>query len=279
MTSVTIERGPQMRRLPVPIASVALIVLLGACSAAPQGSAAVPTPTPGASSSGIPSASETPFPAALQSGQPYAIAIDPAAFVASVDNPYFPLAPGTRWVMEGEGGSAGETTITEVTTDTRTILGVECTVVRDEVDVGDELRELTFDWYAQDASGNVWYFGEDTAEYKNGKVTTREGAWEAGVDGAQPGIIMPAQPVVGLTYRQEFLEGEAEDLAKVVELAARAATPAGSYANALVTEDWTPLEPDVTERKFYAPGVGLVMERVISGGHGINRLVEVTLPE
>jgi hypothetical protein len=268
-----------MRRLPVTIASVALIALLGACSTTIQGSAAVPTATPATSSSGIPSASETPFPAALVSGQAYSPEIDPADFVASVDNPYFPLVPGTRWVMEGEGGSAGETTITEVTTDTKTILGVECTVVRDEVDVDGELQELTFDWYAQDAAGNVWYFGEDTAEYKNGKVTTREGAWEAGVDGAQPGIIMPAQPVVGLTYRQEFLEGEAEDLAKVVELSARADTPAGSYAHALITEDWTPLEPNIIERKFYAPGVGLVMERVITGGHGINRLVEVTLPK
>jgi hypothetical protein len=268
-----------MRRLPVPITSVALMALLGACSSTPQGSAAVPTATLEASSAGSPSASETPFPAALQSGEPYAPAIDAADFVASVDNPYFPLVPGTRWVMEGEGASAGETTITEVTTDTRTILGVACTVVRDEVDVDGELQELTFDWYAQDSAGNVWYFGEDTAEYQNGKVTTREGAWEAGVDGAQPGIIMPAGPVVGLTYRQEFLEGEAEDLAKVVELAARADTPAGSYTDALVTEDWTPLEPDVIERKFYAPGVGLVMERVISGGHGINRLVEVTLAE
>jgi hypothetical protein len=265
-----------MRRPPVPIALVALIALLGACSATPPASAVAPTSTLGASGSGVPSASGTPFPAALESGQPYAPAIDPANFVASVDNPYFPLVPGTRWVMEGEGGSAGETTITEVTSDTTTILGVECTVVRDEVDVDGELQELTFDWYAQDAAGNVWYFGEDTAEYRNGKVTTREGAWEAGVDGAQPGIIMPAEPVVGLTYRQEFLEGEAEDLAKVVELAARADTPAGSYADALVTEDWTPLEPDIVERKFYAKGVGLVMERVISGGHGINRLVEIS---
>jgi hypothetical protein len=268
-----------MRRLPVPTALVLLIAMLGACSASPPASAGSATPTHIGSSSGAAGASETPFPAELQSGQPYAPEIDPADFVTVVDNSYFPLTPGTRWVMEGEGESAGETTITEVTSEKKTILGVVCTVVRDEVDVDGELQELTFDWYAQDVAGNVWYFGEDTAEYKNGQVTTREGAWEAGVDGAQAGIIMPAEPMVGLTYRQEFLEGEAEDLAKVVELAAMAETPAGSYADALVTEDWTPLEPDVVERKFYAPGVGLVMERVISGGHGVNRLVKVTQPE
>jgi hypothetical protein len=267
-----------MRRLPVPTVLIVFAVSLGACSGTPPGSSGSPTPIPLASSSGAAGASQTPFPAALQSGQPYAPVIDPADFVAAVDNRYFPLTPGTRWVMEGEGESAGETTITEVTSETKTILGVACTVVRDEVDVDGELQELTFDWYAQDTAGNVWYFGEDTAEYENGQVTTRAGAWEAGVDGAQPGIIMPAQPLVGLTYRQEFLEGEAEDLAKVVELAATAKTPAGSYADALVTEDWTPFEPDVVERKFYAPGIGLVMERVISGGHGINRLVKVTQP-
>jgi hypothetical protein len=267
-----------MRCHPVPTALVVLIATLGACSATPSRPASSPSSTIPASRSGTP-ASETPFPAALQTGQPYAPVVDPADFVARVDNPYFPLTPGTRWVMEGEGASAGETTVTEVTSETKTILGVVCTVVRDEVDVDRELQEITFDWYAQDLAGNVWYFGEETAEYKNGKVTTREGTWQAGVDGAQPGIIMPADPVVGLTYRQEFLEGEAEDLAKVVELAAAAETPAGSYTDSLVTEDWTPLEPDVVERKFYAPGVGLVMEQGVRGGHAISRLVEVTQPE
>jgi hypothetical protein len=263
-----------MRRLPVPTALVLLIAILGACSATPSGSSGAPSATMAASDSSSPSG--TPFPAALQSGQPYAPLIDPADFVAAVDNPYFPLTPGTGWVMEGEGESAGETTITKVTSETKTILGVVCTVVRDEVDADGELKELTFDWYAQDTAGNVWYFGEDTAEYENGKVTTRQGAWEAGVHGAQPGIIMPAVPVIGMTYRQEFFEGEAEDLAKAVELAATAETPAGSYGEVLVTEDWTPLDPDVLERKFYAPGVGLVMERVIRGGSGLNQLVEVT---
>jgi hypothetical protein len=265
-----------MRRLPVPTALVVFIAVLGACSTTPSGSAGLSSATIVASRSQLPTASETPFPAALQSGQPYMPVIDPADFVASVDNAWFPLTPGTRWVMEGDGDSAGETTTTEVMTETKTILGVTCTVVRDELKADGELAELTFDWYAQDTAGNVWYFGEDTAEYESGKVTSRKGAWEAGVDGAQPGIIMPAAPVVGTTYRQEFYEGEAEDLAKVVELTASAETPAGTYSRVLVTEDWTPLEPDQVERKFYARGVGLVMERVIRGGHGVNRLVKVT---
>jgi hypothetical protein len=263
-----------MLRTNVTTAIMASLLILSACatpSPSSGGASASPSPT-------LPT-SPTPFPAALQSGVPYAPTIDAANFVAAVDNPYFPLVPGTRWVMKGEGESAGEVTITEVTREPKTILGVVCTVVRDEVDADGELQELTFDWYAQDKAGNVWYFGEDTAEYKNGRVSSRTGAWEAGVNGAQPGIIMPADPVVGVTYRQEFLAGEAEDMAKAVELGASAETPAGSYSDVLVTEDWTPLEPDVVERKFYAPGVGLVMERVVKGGHGLNRLTEFSQPQ
>jgi hypothetical protein len=255
----------------VPIISTAVIAILlvaGGCSTGPR-------PVPSAGSSPTPSA----LPAALATGEPYAPTIDPSQFVGAVDNRYFPLAAGTRWVMEGDGESAGEVTTTKVTTETKTILGVVCTVVRDEVAADGELMELTFDWYAQDAAGNVWYFGEETAEYEGGEVTSTAGSWEAGVDGAQPGIIMPADPTMGLTYRQEFYAGEAEDLAKVVELGASADTPAGSFRDVLVTEDWTPLEADLLERKFYAPDVGLVMERMISGGIGTTRLVEFTKPE
>ncbi|HEY8179478.1 MAG TPA: hypothetical protein VIH33_03685 [Candidatus Limnocylindria bacterium] len=197
-----------------------------------------------------------------------------------VDNPYFPLPPGARWVMEGSGETVGEVTTTQVTDQTKTIMGVVCSVVRDELKTDGKLAELTFDWYAQDADGNVWYFGEDTAEYnKQGEVTKREGSWEAGVDGAQPGIIMPADPTIDLVYRQEFYAGQAEDQAKAVELGATADTPAGQYTNVLVTEDWTPLEPDVVERKFYAPGVGLVKERDVQGGHAMNDLTEFTAPQ
>jgi hypothetical protein len=266
-----------MPRTNVVAALIGSLLVLSACTTASPSSGA-PSAAASATSTASLATSPSPFPAALQSGVPYAPTIDPANFVAKIDNAYFPLIPGSRWVMKGEGESAGEVTITEVTTDTKTIVGVVCTVVRDEVKADGELQELTFDWYAQDAAGNVWYFGEDTAEYKNGKVTSRKGAWEAGVDGAQPGIIMPADPIVGVTYRQELLAGEAEDMAKAVQLGASAETPAGSYSDVLVTEDWTPLEPDVMERKFYAPGVGLVMERGIKGGRGLNRLTEFVQP-
>ena len=145
--------------------------------------------------------------------------------MAQVDNPYFPLVPGTRWVMTARGEEAGETTITQVTNQSKTILGIKCTVVRDEVDLRGELKELTFDWYAQDADGNVWYMGEQTAEYKNGKVTTRAGSWEAGWTAQRRGSSCRAVPIVDLTYRQEFLQGEAEDLAKVVDLSSAPIPP------------------------------------------------------
>ncbi len=260
---------------PVAAGLLSLGIVAGACAASPSPSAPAGEPSPSTS----PSAVETPFPAALSSQQPYQPVIDPAAFTAAVDNPYFPLPAGARWVMEGSGESAGEVTTTLVSDKTRTILGVVCAIVRDELKTDGELAELTFDWYAQDADGNVWYFGEDTAEYKNGEVTTREGSWEAGVDGAQPGIIMPADPTVDLTYRQEFYAGQAEDQATIVELGATADTPAGSYTDVLVTEDWTPLEPDIIEHKFYAPGVGLVKERDVQGGHARNDLTEFTAPQ
>jgi hypothetical protein len=262
----------------VPIAAGAALVLAACTTATPIGSSSA---TPSASLPAVSasaSASATPFPAAYEKGAPYTPTIDAADFVKGVDNPYFPLVPGTRWVMRAHGADAGEMTITEVTHKTKMILGIACTVVRDEVDKDGELKELTFDWYAQDVEGNVWYMGEDTGEYRNGNVSTREGSWEAGVDGARPGIIMPASPIVDLTYRQEFLAGEAEDLAKVVDLASSADTPFRSFTDVWVTEDWTPLEPNIVERKFYARGVGLVMERLVQGGSGTNRLTEYSSP-
>jgi hypothetical protein len=217
-------------------------------------------------------------PAALETDAPYAPTIDPADFSATVDNPWFPLVPGTRWVLRGSGDASGETDEIEVLDETRTVVGVECVVVRDVVSLDGEPVEITEDWYAQDADGNVWYFGEETAEYEDGEVVSTAGAWEAGVDGAQPGIIMPADPVIGLTYRQEFYAGEAEDVAKAVELGASAETPYDTFDDVLVTEDWTPLEPDVAERKFYARNVGLVLERQIRGGDAVFELVEYETP-
>jgi hypothetical protein len=250
-----------------PTAATAL-ALLCACSApAPT---ARPSATPTSAAVASPSATE--FPAAYEKGTTYAPSIDPANFVVGVDNPYFPLVPGTRWVMRAHGDDAGEVTITRVTAQKKPIMGIRCVVVRDEVDTDGRLKELTHDWYAQDVDGNVWYMGEQTAEYRNGKVASDSGSWEAGVDGAMPGIIMPASPIIGLTYRQEFLEGEAEDLARVVDTSGAVTTPFRAFADMWITEDWTPLEPSVVERKFYARGVGLVAERLVKGGSGTNLL-------
>ena len=218
------------------------------------------------------------MPAAFESDAPYAPDIDPTAFVDAVTNSYFPLVPGTRWVYEGSGDAEGERDTVEVLAETRTVMGVACTVVRDVVSFDGEPVEVTEDWYAQDVDGNVWYFGEETAEYEKGEVVSTAGAWEAGVDDAQPGILMPASPEVGVTYRQEFYVGEAEDLGRAVRLSASTSVPYGSFEDVLVTEDWTPLEPAVAEHKFYAPGIGLVREEQVRGGESGFVLVDLDQP-
>ncbi|MFJ9390877.1 hypothetical protein ACIRON_18770 [Nocardioides sp. NPDC101246] len=187
--------------------------------------------------------------------------LDPAEFTADITNPWFPLEPGTRWT-DRETTEEGETVdvVVTATSVTREIAdGVTARVVRDTVTRDGDIIEDTLDWYAQDADGTVWYLGEDTAEFEDGELTTQEGSFEAGVDGAQAGVIMPASPEVGMTYRQEFLEGEAEDHGEVLALGRRASVPAGEYDDLVKTADTTPLEPDVLEHKLYARGVGLVL--------------------
>ena len=154
-----------------------------------------------------------------------------------------------------------------VTNETKTILGVDCIVVRDVVTSNNAIVEKTTDWYAQDTSGNVWYFGEDTAEYENGAVTNTAGTWLAGVDGALPGIIMQASPAVGNAYRQEYRPGVAEDFAKVLQLDASTELPVGRYTNVLVTEDTDLLDASKLEHKFYAPGVGYLGSTGTVNGH------------
>jgi hypothetical protein len=209
---------------------------------------------------------------------PYDWSIDPRNFVQEVDNPYFPLVPGTTLVYRGLSDGEREVVTIEVTDRTKEILGVTCVVVKDTVEVAGGIHELTFDWYAQDVEGNVWYMGEDTKEYQDGEVVSREGSWEAGVDGALPGVIMPAEPNVGMAYTQEHDAGEAEDTGRVVAVGRRMAVPYGSFDDVLVTEDWTPLEPRFLENKYYAPGVGVVFEELVKGGEGFLRLVDVRGP-
>jgi hypothetical protein len=188
-----------------------------------------------------------------QEEKPYAPHIDPADFTTTIDNEYFPLKPGTTFVYEGGAQQYSEMT---VTSDTKKIMGVECVVVDHREWEGGKLIERTYDWFAQDKKGSVWYFGEDTKEYENGKVVSTKGSWEAGVDGAKPGIIMQADPKVGESYRQEYYPGEAMDMAKVLSLNASVTVPYGSFDSALETREWTPLQPGFSEKKYYVRGVG-----------------------
>lgn len=191
--------------------------------------------------------------------------INPTNFVKKIDNKYFPLKPGTKFLYTGVTEEGNEVNEVFVTDDTKVILGVTTVVVRDTVKVNGELTEKTFDWYAQDKQGNVWYFGEDSKEYKNGKVVSTEGSWEAGVDGAKPGIIMEANPHIGDTYQQELAKGVAEDMAKVLSLTESVSVPFGSFDHVLQTKEWTPLEPGMVEHKFYAPKIGLVLAIQVKG--------------
>lgn len=204
----------------------------------------------------------------------------PGAFVAVIDNPYSPLTPGTTFEYRTETSDGLETDLVQVTFATKTILGVTATVVHDQVFADGELAEDTFDWFAQDAQGNVWYLGEDSCEIENGQCVSTEGSWEAGVNGALPGIVMWADPAAhaGRAYRQEYLAGEAEDVAKVLRANASVETPYGSFTNCLETMDWSPLEAGVREHKFYCPGTGLVLEVSPRDGHARTELVGIRRP-
>ena len=207
------------------------------------------------------------------------VELDPADFTTEIDNPYWPMRPGVRWIYRETGPDGAEQrVVVAVTNETREVMGIEARVVHDSVTEGGALVEDTFDWYAQDADGNVWYLGEDTKEYEDGEVVTTAGSWEAGSDGALPGVIVPAEPEVGMTYRQEYYAGEAEDAAEVLSLSERAEVPYGSFTDVLLTKDFTPLEPKVLEYKLYAPGVGPVLVLGVSGGADREELLRLTTP-
>ena len=205
---------------------------------------------------------------------------DPANFVAGVTNPFFPLTPGTINYYEGVSEGSTETDSVEVLSETKAILGIAATVVHDRVYADGELTEDTFDWYAQDKDGNVWYLGEDTRELENGAVVSTEGSWEAGVDGAEAGIIMWGDPAahIGQEYRQEFSRGVAEDLGKVVATDQHVEVPFGSLDGCVQTEDRSALEPGILENKYYCSGIGVVLELGVQGSNDRNELVAVIGP-
>jgi hypothetical protein len=201
--------------------------------------------------------------------------IDPHDFVRRVTNPYFPLNPLTTYIYKGRSDGHRARNVTTVTNATKEILGVITTVVRDRAYIDGNLVEETLDWYAQDRQGNVWYFGEDSKDIRDGKVVSTEGSWQAGVDGAEAGIIMKAAPKVGDAYAQESAPGVAEDQAQVLAFRQRATTPFGTFFNCLQTREFTPLEPDVSEHKFYVAGIGLVRAVMVEGGDDVMKLAAI----
>ncbi|HEU4807223.1 MAG TPA: hypothetical protein VFT01_03105 [Homoserinimonas sp.] len=236
------------------------IALAAACSFGQE-----PATRPAGSGSVLPQADEP-------------VDLNPADFSTEIDNTYWPMATGTRWIYQETDVDGGMLrVVVTVTSQTKEIAnGVTARVVRDTVSMAGEILEDTFDWYAQDSRGTIWYLGEDTAEFEDGELTSREGSFEAGVDGALPGVIMPGEPVVGVAYRQEYYEGEAEDNGQVLSLDEMADTPAGHFDNVLLTKDTITIEPDVLEYKLYAPGVGPVLVFGVSGGAGREELLEFT---
>ena len=202
--------------------------------------------------------------------------LDPSKFTTEIDNPYWSMKPGDHWVYrELEDGELQRVDVT-VTDQTKVLGGVTARVVHDEVTRHGAVVEDTRDWYAQDSDGNVWYLGEKTKEYENGKVKTTEGSWAYGVDGAQAGVVVPADPKQGLNYREEYYAGHAEDAAAVLSTTSQVQVPYGRFKDAMLTRNYSSLEPTVEEMKLYAKGVGPVMELLVSGGSGRTELLSYT---
>ncbi|MEA2449945.1 MAG: hypothetical protein QOG63_1877 [Thermoleophilaceae bacterium] len=206
-------------------------------------------------------------------------AASPAAghFTPHVDNPWYPLKPGTVLRYRGSDEGVATVDVFHVTHRTKLVAGVRCRVIRDQVLKHGKVREDTHDWYAQDRGGAVWYFGERTRLLdRHGRTTSTEGTWQSGKNGARPGIFMPAHPRVGQSFRQEYLRGHAEDHFRIQSLHASVSVPYGSYSgSAMRTREWTPLEPGVVDRKLYARGIGTVKELTVKGGSERLELVSV----
>jgi hypothetical protein len=200
------------------------------------------------------------------------MAINPANFVHQINNPYFPLKPGTTFIYKSADGS--EVVRTSVTHQTKQVLGVNCIVVQDRSFIDGKLEERTLDYFAQDKHGNVWYFGEAAKNFSSGHFLNTDGSWLAGINGAAPGIVMEAAPKLGDHYDQENAPGIAEDRAKIISNDSGAKVPFGSFDHVLVTAETTPLEPGALERKFYVKGVGLVLSVDLNTG-GQEQLVKI----
>ena len=205
-----------------------------------------------------------------------ALASPGPGFTARVDNPWFPLRPGTTYVYSGVKDGEPARDVLTVTHGVRKIQGAPCVVVSDRLYVRGRLAERTTDWYSQDARGNVWYFGESTAELDTrGRVTSTEGTWQAGRDGAKPGIYMPAHPAPGESGRQEYYKGHADDHFEILRLDANVHVPYVSSSRALLTKEWTPLEPGVVDHKLYVRGIGTVLEQTVRGGDERQELISI----
>jgi hypothetical protein len=252
------DRSPHLRPAAAVLGAFGAALAIGVGAAAHAG-----TPSDG---SGLPRGSEP-------------VMLDPADFSANIDNRRWPMTIGSRWVYRVTDMSDGTTKREVITVTDRTKLiadGIRARVVRDVVRDHGTPTEVTDDWYAQDSKGNVWYFGEHTTAYEHGRPTDN-GTWEAGIDGAMPGIALPAEPDVGLSYREEYSRGVAEDQSRVLSLNAQAQVRAGHFRHVLMTEDFSPIEPDVSELKFYAHGSGQAVLAIdVSGGSDREELVEYT---
>lgn len=218
------------------------------------------------------------FPCAIASAPEYNPAIDPADFTVAVNNPYFTLSPGTTWRYKSKDSEGTEINEVSVTDETKKVMGATTRVVHDRVWLNGRLTEETFDWYAQDKNGNVWYFGEDSTEYSKSGKSSKQGSWEAGIDGAKPGIVMQSDPHPGEAYRQEYRKGEAEDMGQVLSLDAAVSVPYGSFKQCLKTKDWSAIESGGVEHKYYAKEVGNVVLETEARDKKRVELVEVIRP-
>lgn len=214
-----------------------------------------------------------------RTGPTYESGFDPLNFSGDpVTNPLLPMTPGVIYTYEVETEDGTETIVVEVMPSTRTVAGVVATVLRDRVYLEGELIEDTYDWYAQDVDGNVWYLGEDSKEMEGGQVVSTAGSWETGVDGAQPGIMMWADPTahIGEDYRQEYYKSKAEDWARVISANHTVTVAYGSFNGCLLTEEWNALERNSTEEKYYCPGIGGTLEVMVDSGGERVELTSVT---